>query len=86
MTRSLCRQRNREAALRAEKFCDLITADHKVFNEEGELRSNYRYAVVLQDLATQWIQCNPCKTKASQEAEKFEKVLRIVTKTKSYVH
>ena len=32
-----------EAALRAEKFGDLTTADHKVFNEEGESRNNHRY-------------------------------------------
>ena len=26
-----------------------------------------RYAVVVQDLATQWIQSDPCKTKSSHE-------------------
>ena len=41
MTRALCRRRIGEAALRAEKFGDLITADHKVFNEES--RNNHRY-------------------------------------------
>ena len=44
---------------RADKFGDLITADHKVLNEEGESRNNHRYAVVVQDLATQWIQSLP---------------------------
>ena len=33
-------------------------------------RSSHRYAVVVQDLATQWIQSYPCKTKTSQEPEK----------------
>ena len=31
-------RRTGEAPLRAEKFGDLITADHKVLNEEGERR------------------------------------------------
>ena len=54
------------------KFDDLITADHKVLNEEGESRNNHRYAVVVQDLATQWIQSYPCKTKTSQRSlQKF---------------
>ena len=28
-----------------------------------------RYAVVVQDLVTQWIQGYPCKTKTSQESK-----------------
>ena len=70
ITRALCRRRTGEAVPRAEKLDDLITADHKVFNEEGESRNNRRFAVVVQDLATQWIQAYPCKTKPSQETEK----------------
>ena len=64
------RKRTGDAVPRAEKFGDLMTADHKVLNEEGESRNNHRYAVVLQDLATQWIQSYPCKTRTSQETEK----------------
>ena len=45
-------RRNGGAVLRAEKFGDLITADHKVLCENCESRSNHRYAVVVQDLAT----------------------------------
>ena len=37
-----------------------ITADHKVLSEGCESRDNHRYAVVVQDLATQWIQSYPC--------------------------
>ena len=48
-------------------FGDLITADHKVFSES---RNNHRYAVVVLDLATQWIQAYPCKTKTSQETQR----------------
>ena len=71
ITRNPCRRRNGEASIpRAEKFGDLRTADHKVLNEEGESRNNHRCAVVVQDLATQWIQFYPCQTKTSQETEK----------------
>ena len=55
---------------RAEKFCDLIIADHQVLNEEGESRDNHRYAIVVQDLSAQWIPSYPCKTKTSYETEK----------------
>ena len=48
----------------------LITADHKVLSEGCESRNNHRYAVVVQDLATQWIQSFPCKTKTSQKTER----------------
>ena len=63
-TKASCRRRCAdEAVLRAEKFGDLMTADHKVVNEGCESRDNHRYAVVVQDLATQWIQSYPCKNK-----------------------
>ena len=52
---------------RAENFGDLITADHEVLSEGCESRNNHRYAVVVQDLATEWIQSYPCKAKTSQE-------------------
>ena len=64
------RRRHEGHIPRAEKFGDLITADHKVLNEGSESRNNHRYAVVVQDLATQLIQSYPCKTKTSQETEK----------------
>ena len=70
MTNVPCRRRTGEAVPRAAKCGDLITADHKVLNEEGESRNNHRYAVVVQDLATQWIQSYPCKTKTSLETER----------------
>ena len=50
ITRTPCRRRTGVAIPRAEIFGDLITADHKVFNEGGESRNNHRYAVVVQDL------------------------------------
>ena len=64
--------------LQAEKYDDLITAEHKVFNEGRESRNNHRCAAVVQVLATQW---NPCQAKTSQETEKN---LRKFTEAKSY--
>ena len=59
-TRVPCRRRDEGSIPRAEKFGDLITADHKVLNEGSESRNSHRYAVVAQDLAN----------KNSQETEK----------------
>ena len=53
ITRAPCRRRNGEAVSRAEKFGDLITVEHKVLSDNCESRNNHRYAVVVQDLATQ---------------------------------
>ena len=65
-----CRRRNGGAVPRAENFGDLITADHKVLSDNCVSRNNHRRAVVVQDLATQWIQAYPCKTKTSQETQR----------------
>ena len=50
ITRAPCKKRIGDAVHRAEKFGDLITADHKVLSEDCESRNNHRYAVVVQDL------------------------------------
>ena len=55
---------------RAEHFGDLIAADHEVLSEESESRNNHRYAVAVQDLATQWIQPYKCKSESSHETQK----------------
>ena len=70
ITRAPCRRRNGEAVPRAEKFGHLITADHKVLSDNCESRNNHRYAVVVQDQPTQWIQAYPCKNKTSQETQR----------------
>ena len=57
---------------RAENFGDLITADQTKLSEGSESRNNHRYAVVVQDLATQWLQSYPCKTKTSQATQKSQ--------------
>ena len=76
ITRAPCRRRNGEAVPRAVNFGDLITADHKVRSDNCESRNNHRYAVVVQDLATQWIQAYPCKNKNfARNPEKLAKVL-----------
>ena len=69
ITTAPCRRRNGGAVPRAEIFGDLIT-DHKVLSDKCESRNNHRYAVVVQDLATQWIQSYPCKSKTSQETQR----------------
>ena len=69
ITKASSRRRTGETVRRAEKSGDLIAADHKVLNE-AESRHNHRYSVVVQDLATQWIQSYPCKTKTSQETHR----------------
>ena len=51
-----------------------------------ESRDNHRYAVIVQDLATQWIQSYPCKTKSAHETEKHLKILGTVASTESCLH
>ena len=70
ITRAPCRRRKGEAVPRADNFGDLITADHKVLSDNCESRNNHRYAVVVQDLATQWIQAYPCATETLQETQR----------------
>ena len=70
ITRAPCRRRKGEAVPRAVNFGDLITADHKVLSDNCESRNNHRYAVVVLDLATRWIQAYPCENKTSQETQR----------------
>ena len=83
MTRAPCRRRTGKAVHRAESFGDLTTADHKVLSEGCESRNNHRYAVVVQDIATQYTQEYPCKTKTLQETERsLRKFLKLSEKPK----
>ena len=70
ITGAPCGRRIGGAVPRAENFGDLTAADHKVLSENCESRNNHRYAIVVQDLATQWIQSYPSKTKTSQETQR----------------
>ena len=83
ITKAPCRRRNGEAVPRAANFGDLITADHKVLSDKCESRNSHRCAVVVQDLATQWIQAYPCQNKTSQETQRsFQKFLEPERKPK----
>ena len=87
ITRAPCRRLNGEAVPRAANFGDLITADHKVLSDNCESRNNHRYAVVVQDLATQWIQAYPCKKQNfTRNPEKLAKVPGTREETKSHLH
>ena len=70
ITRASCRRRAGTVLPKTDTFGDWVIADHKILSEESESRHNHRYAVVVQDLATQWLQSYPCKTKTSQETQK----------------
>ena len=70
ITGAPCRRRIGGAVPRAENLSYLIAADHKVLSEGCESRNNHRHAVVVQGLATQWIQSYPCTTKSSQETRR----------------
>ena len=87
ITRAPCRRRSGEAVPRVDKFGDLITADHKVLSDNCESRNNHRYAVVVQDIATQWIQAYPCQNKNfTRNPEKLAKVPGTRKETKSHLH
>ena len=87
ITSSPCRRRTGEASLpRAEKFGDLITADHNVLHEESESRNNHRYAVsrnkILLLSGFNFIR----EKNLSGDAKEFTEVFRTVTKAKSHLH
>ena len=87
ITRSSCRRRTGAVVPRVENSGDLITVDHKVLSEGCESRHNHRYAVVVQDLATQWIQSYPCeKQNFTRTPEKFAKIPGAREETKSHIH
>ena len=85
ITRAPCRRRKGEAIPRADNFGDLITADHKVLSDNCESRNNHRYAVVVQDLATQWIpSVSVQKQNFTRNPEKLAKVPGAREETKSH--
>ena len=83
ITKASCRRRVCTVVPRAEILGDLITADHEVLSDRSESRNNHRYAVLVQDLATQWMQSYRCKTKTSQKTQRsLEKFLEPTRKPK----
>ena len=79
VTRASCKRNPDDRAHRisiAKSFGDMITADHKVLNDDQDCRLHHKYAVVVQHLATQWIQSFPCKDRiSSRDAKKSQKIL-----------
>ena len=75
ITRAPSKRRVGRVVPRAENFAVLITADHKVLSEGCESRNNHRYVVVVQDLATQWIQSYLCKQKLLRKQWSLQKFL-----------
>ena len=67
-TRARCntKSRKRKSDARSENFVDLITADHKVLNDESESRCRYRDAFIVEDEHTNWIQGLPRERKRSR--------------------
>ena len=57
-------------------------ADHKVLSGDTESRNNHRYAVVVQDLALQWIQSYLCKQKIPRRPRNLMKFLEPTRKPK----
>ena len=87
ITGASCRGRAGTVVPKAENVGDLITADHKILSEGSESRNNHRYAVVVQDLATQWLQSYPCKTKDFPgDPEEPDEVPGADEETKSQLH
>ena len=71
MTRTFCKTNcgRTHRSSHAERIRDVITADHKIFNE-NESRLPQRSSGVVPDIATQRIQSYPCKSKTAQETMK----------------
>ena len=85
--RAPCLRRTGEVVPRAENFGELITAEYTILGESCESRKNHRYALLVQYLATQWIQSYPCNKKKNLTGKRKElaKVLGTNQKTKSYL-
>ena len=80
ITRNSLQKTHWHSRTTSRKIGDLITAERKV------LWNNRRHAVVVQDLATQWIQSYPCETKTSQEtAKSLQRCLEATWKPK-FIH
>ena len=77
---------NRDLFPRAVKFGDLIAAEHSS-QWYCESRNNHRYAVVVQVLATRWIQSYPVYNQnLTGDGEEFMKVSGAVAEAESYSH
>ena len=50
-----------------KEFAYALTADHKILNEDDQLRSQDGIALIIQDRATHWLQSYPSKTKSDDD-------------------
>ena len=69
-----------ELVLRAENFWWFDKQITRFSVKSCESRNKHRYAVVVQDLAIEWIRSDPCKTKISQETQKRLKKFLVPTR------
>ena len=84
MTRASCRRRTGEAPPRAEKFGDLITADHKVLNEDVDLekirnrgtRFNHSMDTIL----------SVCNDNFSGDGKEFTNISRAIGKAENHLY
>ena len=78
VTRAPCR-RNLESRgdwiAQTTTFGDTVTSDHKVLDGENESRLRHQHSVVVQDLATRWIQSCPCRNKSAQDTMRRPRVI-----------
>ena len=56
-------------------FGDMLTADHKVMAQDEISKAGDKYALVIVDRFTKWLQAFPCKTKATPEAKSMFQIL-----------
>ena len=85
VARAACRRNSQSHTHR--EFGETIATDHQILSEEGESRNDQRYAIVVQDLATQRIQSYPCKnTIFTRNDEKSMEVSRSWRKTEGVTH
>ena len=61
----------------------MLTADHKILNEDDESRSGDKVVCIIQDKATHWLQAYPAPTKSADETKlAFQRFLGPETKCK----
>ena len=80
VTRAPCKSKQRytesDKMPPPRKFGDLITADHKIINEDDQSKEGDRAVCVIQDQFTYWLQAYPSKTKSAKETmEAFQDFL-----------
>ena len=78
VTRDPCR-RNLESRedwiAQTTTFGDTVTSDHTVLDGENESQLRHQHSVVVQDLATRWIQSCPCSNKNAQDTMRRLRVI-----------